>query len=572
MGIDMTTAVLPPPINFQGLTQNGSLNAFGFVATYAAGTTTPLATYTDATQATPNPNPVPLNAIGQAAIWLAPGTGYKFVETDQFGNQCGYADQINASGAGITSSLIPSINNVLNVGSPAFQWANGYFQQVTVNGFPVYSPQGIGYTPQTSAEIPALVTPTNFFFGTQPYDIRRYGALLDGIHDDTAALNTALSVAGQFFPGVTVGIGGSAISVPWGNCQLSSEVTLPNRVRVLGNNKRGSYFQAASTWNSGTSPYMFNAINGAQDIFDSTLENLAVDCNGIAGLGCITSSAWQDDCGLRGVLLTNFTTDGIKFQAGIGGADMVKIVDTEIFGNDLGVGTPNGNGINLSVPLGLVGAFCLDVSDTAITGGIQPLAKGIWTNGNSLTARCVHFEGCTDAIYIDGSGTISLDDIDGGPGITNLVHLASSFTGTLIMKNCKRNTAAVFLQDDRVGGYGTVSGTDYPLLIVNGDTTESAKGLAFASAWAQFDGTMTGANAPTAGFNVTTITRNSVGNYTATMLRPMLATSGASFGGCNLNNAFVATNLSSSSTVNIVITVAGTPTDSNEVKFLVFGG
>jgi parallel beta-helix repeat protein len=99
-----------PPIVFQGYTANGAVNAGGFVATYIAGTTTPIATYTDATLGTPNTNPTPLNAIGQAAIWLTPGLTYKFVETDKAGNQCGFADQVpgGISLANLTAILTQS--------------------------------------------------------------------------------------------------------------------------------------------------------------------------------------------------------------------------------------------------------------------------------------------------------------------------------------------------------------------------------------------------------------------------------------------------------------------------------
>jgi hypothetical protein len=50
----------------------------GKIYTYAAGTTTPLATYTDAGAGTANTNPIILNSLGQANIWLAPSSSYKF--------------------------------------------------------------------------------------------------------------------------------------------------------------------------------------------------------------------------------------------------------------------------------------------------------------------------------------------------------------------------------------------------------------------------------------------------------------------------------------------------------------
>ncbi len=47
--------------------------------TYAAGTSTKLATYTDETTGTPNSNPVTLNFRGEADVWIPPNTAYKFI-------------------------------------------------------------------------------------------------------------------------------------------------------------------------------------------------------------------------------------------------------------------------------------------------------------------------------------------------------------------------------------------------------------------------------------------------------------------------------------------------------------
>jgi hypothetical protein len=57
---------------------NGLPLAGGKIYTYQAGTTTPLATYTDATGGTPLSNPIILNADGECDIWLGPSS-YKFV-------------------------------------------------------------------------------------------------------------------------------------------------------------------------------------------------------------------------------------------------------------------------------------------------------------------------------------------------------------------------------------------------------------------------------------------------------------------------------------------------------------
>lgn len=69
------TAMLPPVVRFSD--SNGSPLAFGMLYTYQAGTTTPLATYSDSTSSTLNPNPVVLDSTGSASVFLGPSV-YKF--------------------------------------------------------------------------------------------------------------------------------------------------------------------------------------------------------------------------------------------------------------------------------------------------------------------------------------------------------------------------------------------------------------------------------------------------------------------------------------------------------------
>lgn len=54
----------------------------GKIYTYAGGTSTPIATYTDFGAATANTNPIILDSLGQANIWLVNTTSYKFIVKD----------------------------------------------------------------------------------------------------------------------------------------------------------------------------------------------------------------------------------------------------------------------------------------------------------------------------------------------------------------------------------------------------------------------------------------------------------------------------------------------------------
>jgi hypothetical protein len=71
-------ASLAPAPRLQFFDSAGRPLAGGCVQTYQAGSTTPLATYNNASGASANPNPVILDSSGRADIWLLAGSAYKF--------------------------------------------------------------------------------------------------------------------------------------------------------------------------------------------------------------------------------------------------------------------------------------------------------------------------------------------------------------------------------------------------------------------------------------------------------------------------------------------------------------
>jgi len=76
-------ASLTPTPKQQFFDANGNPLVAGKVYTYAGGTTTPIATYTDQAGGTANANPIILDSRGMANIWLQPTIAYKFVVTDE---------------------------------------------------------------------------------------------------------------------------------------------------------------------------------------------------------------------------------------------------------------------------------------------------------------------------------------------------------------------------------------------------------------------------------------------------------------------------------------------------------
>lgn len=114
-------ASLTPTPKQQIYGSDGNPLVGGKIYTYAAGTTTPLATYTDAGAGTANTNPIILNSLGQANIWLG-SSSYKFSVYTSADVLLYTVDNINAplDAAGLAlalSSPTPIGNTAPNTGA-----------------------------------------------------------------------------------------------------------------------------------------------------------------------------------------------------------------------------------------------------------------------------------------------------------------------------------------------------------------------------------------------------------------------------------------------------------------------
>jgi len=101
-------SVTPSPIGgfaAQFFDNNGVILSGGKIYTYAAGTTTPQASYTSASGVTPHANPIILDSAGRVPggeIWLTDGLVYKFVIETATGSLLGTYDNIT----GVNSNFV----------------------------------------------------------------------------------------------------------------------------------------------------------------------------------------------------------------------------------------------------------------------------------------------------------------------------------------------------------------------------------------------------------------------------------------------------------------------------------
>lgn len=96
-------AKLIPPLKFRGVDGNNAPLVGGKLYTYLAGTTTPLATFTDSSEESENTNPIVLDANGEADVYIGTGN-YKFFLTDADDNPIYTQDNVSLPTSGTPGS------------------------------------------------------------------------------------------------------------------------------------------------------------------------------------------------------------------------------------------------------------------------------------------------------------------------------------------------------------------------------------------------------------------------------------------------------------------------------------
>jgi hypothetical protein len=253
----MTTIATPPKLQF--FDANGNPLVGGKLYTYEAGTTTPLATYTDATGNTANSNPVILDSRGEASVWF--GTDeYKLKLTTSTDVEVWTVDNLNGANAATLSRLAESDGASLigylpsGAGSVAttvqqqLRDMQGWF--VNVKDAPYYA-KGDGSTDDTDAIQAAIddapATGGTIYFPSGVYRgyalIWRSNVTLMGAGSASTMIKLPDNCPNITVPhdGVPNPLTGLPNVIEIGECALGNASNVYERVNVIGLTLDGNY-------------------------------------------------------------------------------------------------------------------------------------------------------------------------------------------------------------------------------------------------------------------------------------------------------------------------------------------
>lgn len=253
------TGMISPTPRFQFLSAAGIPLVGGTVTTYLAGTTTLLGTWQDQALTIANTNPIVLDARGECVIWLDGTKAYKFVLKNAVGVTQWTQDNINA--ATDLQTALAGVNGVLLVGNAADKRALSASTGSSLVGFLQAGTGAVART--TQSKIRDYIS------------VKDFGALGDGVTDDTNAVQSALNYAET---------GGKVLRFPAGVYIISSALTVTN------DSDGGITLEGESTsdylWASG-SVLKYTGAAGTMLTFDGTASPIFCKLKNMTFLGNI---------------------------------------------------------------------------------------------------------------------------------------------------------------------------------------------------------------------------------------------------------------------------------------------
>ena len=343
-------AAISPTPKLQFFDANGNPLSGGKLYSYAAGTTTPLATYTDSGGGTLNTNPVILNSRGEASVWLGSAL-YKLKLTNAADVEIWTVDNI---GGAVTLAELAASGGSNLVGFLA---------------------AGTGADSRT---VQSKLRDT--------ISVLDFGADSTGAVDSSGAFQEAINAI--YSPAQNVGWGGTLL-IPPGTYQIDSTLTIDKHINIEAYGARINC-AAARCFDIGNAAYLTDITIGYYRVR-------------IAGLYINHSGANEviRNQGIRRIVLERVQTIGGQHALYTEGAFDSPVINNCRFQNT------TSHGINIAQRNNLLAIY-----NTAVLGtagyGIHMNTAGAELKGVKLYSADI--EGCAGGIFIGGNtGNVLMD-------------------------------------------------------------------------------------------------------------------------------------------------------------------
>lgn len=373
---------------WQFFDSNGKPLSGGKLYTYAAGTSTPKATYTSSTGVTAHANPIILDSAGRISeeLWLASASSYKFILTSSTGIVIWTKDQV----PGIMADAAISAATIAFTG---FKGQVGFVSDLASNT----GADWVGFSPSVTGATPRSAQDKMRDF----VSLQDCGAVGDGITDSTAALQYA-------------GANASSIYMSDGTYLINTNIPLTIPKAFYGNGQT----TAVKTTTAFTAIPMFSISPAAAvDPKDWRISDFKV-----TNLGAATS-AFKIDLSTAGRYVSKLTFERVISTAAVSTNHFVELTNvnldglfTSVFSDNWSVGgyyldrvgdsvslirnTTTGAGVAYYVnQLGTAAAIIIRDGNSTSSGGALNVVSGADVIFEGMQCECpTTFTGVDNAI------------------------------------------------------------------------------------------------------------------------------------------------------------------------------
>lgn len=222
--------------------------------------------------------------------------------------------------------------------------------------------------------------------------VKDFGAVGDGVTDDTAAIQAAINA---LYSGT---VQGGTLFFPKGTYKVTSSIYQKPRVSFLGEGSR----QSTITWGGASAPLLYSAVvycvNGTDVspdfVFSTNIQGIGIGGNNIAPVA-LAIRGHQENCRFVDILLGSFTTSGLDILPFTSINHAVSFEDIHIIPQS---GTTSAVGIKAShVQKCHFKNITTDVSSGSYLYGIR-----LYNNPLLNVFESIHTEDCQYGFYIEG--------------------------------------------------------------------------------------------------------------------------------------------------------------------------